>query len=114
MKFFPRCYLSGCLLILITAAAFSQDSARKRHLQSKWNFWVPPFRKITDAVSHEQLKDSFPFSKGLGSSGTRASTEILLMSSDLVRHKTRHQFAAAGATGFSGTRRNGSGRQFRL
>ncbi|HZX57638.1 MAG TPA: hypothetical protein VFE54_02900, partial [Mucilaginibacter sp.] len=29
MKFFLRCYLSGCLLILISAAVFSQDSTRK-------------------------------------------------------------------------------------
>ena len=116
MKFFLRCYLSGCLLILITAAAFSQDSTRKLSPAGQMETagsTIP--QNSRDAVLHVHLKDTIPGTAKDSTRqepGTSPADSTHIIAADSVRHKTRITLsAAAGSTGFSGARRNGSGRQ---
>src|SRR5258705_4691681 len=112
MKIFLRCYLSGYLLILISAAAFSQNSTRKLIPSETL---VPSIRRNSHVtIQHERLKDSIPVT---AQDSTHQKPGISLADSthvnagDSVRHALRTTLPVAGSTGFSGTRRNGNGRQ---
>jgi len=110
MKFFLRCYLSGCLLILISAAVFSQDSTRKL---------LPPNDISGSAVTRNArdtvpVKDSIPITAKDSSRLTpviSSADSMRGMAGDSGRHVIRKNIPAAVSTGFVSGRRNGSGRQ---
>jgi outer membrane receptor protein involved in Fe transport len=136
MKIFLRCYLSGCLLVLISAAAFSQDSTRHAIPPTPVDSTNPTILPISkDDISYPQSKDSsFPVpppispearsssrkndsipARALDSSyntvGSNKKDSARSYTKDSTHRAVRSASAVAGAQGFSGSRRNGNGRQ---
>src|SRR5579872_394896 len=115
MKILLRLYLSGCLLILMCVAAFSQDSTRKLLPTPPADTVVSPTPgNVPNADSHLPLKDSIPAAtkdSTQKNSGISSADSTHGQSGDSVRRPVRTLISASGATGFSGSRRNGSGRQ---
>jgi outer membrane receptor protein involved in Fe transport len=114
MKFFLRCYLSGCLIILISAAAYSQDSTRKQLPTSSGKPAGPTTGNSQDTISPVRAKDSIPVTakdSSLQNPGILPADSTHVHSGDSIRHVTRTTLSAAGSAGISTNRRNGSGRQ---
>jgi len=114
MKILLRCYLSGCLLILISAAAFSQDSTRKLLPAVPADTAGPTTRNSPDTVTQKRSKDSIPVTikdSAHQKPGVSSADSTNVHTGDSVRHAVRKTLSAAGSTGFSGSRRNSNGRQ---
>ncbi|HLA58426.1 MAG TPA: carboxypeptidase regulatory-like domain-containing protein, partial [Puia sp.] len=114
MKILLRCYLSGSLLILISAAAFSQDSTRKLLPAVPADTAGPTTRNSPDTVTQKRSKDSIPVTikdSAHQKPGVSSADSTNVHTGDSVRHAVRKTLSAAGSTGFSGSRRNSNGRQ---
>ncbi|HET7000109.1 MAG TPA: TonB-dependent receptor [Puia sp.] len=114
MKFFLRCYFSGCLFILISVAVYSQDSTRKSLPASTPDTAGPVSRNSRDTVSQTKLKDSIPVTikdTSLPKPGFSAADSAHPNTGDSIRRTTRKAVSAVGSAGFSSNRRNGGGRQ---
>ncbi|HZZ75834.1 MAG TPA: outer membrane beta-barrel family protein [Puia sp.] len=115
MKILLRLNLSGCLFILINVAAFSQDSTRKLLPSPTADTVVSVIPgNVQNTDPHARLKDSIPAAtkdSTLKNSGTLSADSTHVISGDSVRRPGRTSAAASVATGFSGSRRNGNGRQ---
>src|SRR5450432_2840024 len=136
MKFFLRSYLSGCMLLLISAAAFSQDSTRKLippplvdsvhpaitpishdtilHVQSK-DSTIPVLTSVSPDTHFSSSKnDSIPATAEDSSHHTAGSfrkDSTRSFMNDSTHHTARSVSAGVSAQGFSGGRRNGTVRQ---
>jgi outer membrane receptor protein involved in Fe transport len=115
MKFFLRLYLSGCLVILISAAAFSQDSTRRPLPLSPTDTTVSPSPdNAQNDNAHPTLNDSIPAAakdSAQKAAGISATDTTHIHRGDSVRRAGRTAVSGTGAAGFSGSRRSGSGRQ---
>jgi outer membrane receptor protein involved in Fe transport len=123
MKIFLRSYISGCLIFLISTAAFSEDSSATAHTSPRVDSANATIHSDTGKdLSHlsnseltsPQKKDSIPLVTKDSSAHIEAPLKkdsTHLAGQDTTKHKVRSASAGTGASGFSGARRGGNGRQ---